>query len=73
MKTNASVAVVIILVVCPMAIVPGFLLQVTKSVFVALDYKALGVDRSSGTPGSPDRFVYDTVTHGPLLGLAFSF
>ena len=34
-------------------------------------YKALGLDYTTGS-GS-DRFTYDTVAHGPLIGLGFSF
>lgn len=34
-------------------------------------YRALAVDFTSGTAGTPGRFVYDTVTHGPLIGAVF--
>jgi hypothetical protein len=34
-------------------------------------YRALSVDYSTGTIGTPERFAYDTITHGPLLGLVF--
>ncbi len=44
----------------------------TSDVFsLVLQYRALGVDRRTGTPGTPDRFAYDTVTHGPIIGFAF--
>ena len=36
-----------------------------------LQYRALGVDRETGTSGTPNRFVYDTVTHGPIVGFLF--
>ena len=38
-----------------------------------MQYKALWVDYENGTPGSPDFFQYDTVTHGPLLGIIYKF
>ena len=38
---------------------------------LAVNYMALGVDRESGTPGTPDRFIYDTITHGPFIGFVF--
>ncbi|WP_428525668.1 hypothetical protein [Roseibium sp.] len=37
-----------------------------------LQYKALGVDYSNGKSGI-DSFAYDTVTHGPLLGVVARF
>ncbi len=38
-----------------------------------LAYRATWVDFADGTPQSPGYFAYDTVTHGPLIGLAFKF
>ena len=43
----------------------------TESLSLVLQYRALGVDYSTGTSGTADYFSYDTVTHGPLIGLAF--
>lgn len=37
-----------------------------------MQYKALSVDYDNGKSGA-DRFVYDTITHGPLLGVAAKF
>jgi len=37
-----------------------------------LQYKALGVDYDNGKSGSAS-FAYDTITHGPLLGVAARF
>jgi hypothetical protein len=31
------------------------------------------VDFEDGTPGTPGSFSYDTVTHGPLLGIMYRF
>ena len=36
-------------------------------------YKGLWVDYEEGRPGQPGHFAYDTVTHGPLLGLKINF
>ncbi|MCZ6832920.1 MAG: hypothetical protein O7F11_04160 [Acidobacteria bacterium] len=38
-----------------------------------LAYRATWVDFEDGTPQTPDYFAYDTVTHGPLVGLVFRF
>lgn len=38
-----------------------------------LGYKATWVDYDSGTPGQPGYFAYDTVTHGPQLGVIYNF
>lgn len=42
---------------------------------VSLDiqYKALWVDYEDGTRGTPGYFAYDTVTHGPVIGVIFEF
>ena len=45
----------------------GFEFQLSKSCFLALDYRALGVDYKSGG------FKWDTVTHGPELVLGLRF
>lgn len=36
-------------------------------------YRALSVDYESGTPGTPSFFKYDTLTQGPVIGVAFRF
>lgn len=36
-------------------------------------YRALDVDFEDGEANSPDFFLYDTTTHGPLVGLVFRF
>lgn len=38
-----------------------------------LGYKAIWVDYESGTVGQPGYFLYDTVTHGPVMGIVFKF
>lgn len=38
-----------------------------------MQYSALWVDFEDGTPGTPGSFGYDTVTHGPLLGIIYNF
>jgi hypothetical protein len=51
----------------------GVLWDAGQTFSVALLYRALWVDYSEGEAGNTDRFVYDTVTHGPLLGVVFRF
>jgi hypothetical protein len=43
----------------------------TDYLSLMFQYRALSVDYSTGTVGTPDRFAYNTITHGPLFGLAF--
>ncbi|MBE0455543.1 MAG: hypothetical protein IBX58_18060 [Roseovarius sp.] len=43
--------------------------KVNSSAF--LGYRAIGTDYSSG--GQSDRFTWDVIFHGPLIGLSFSF
>lgn len=38
-----------------------------------LQYRAVWVDYDTGTRGQPGYFEYDTVTHGPIIGLIISF
>lgn len=49
----------------------GVAWDATEYLSLVFQYRALSVDYSSGTVGAPDRFAYDTITHGPLFGLAF--
>lgn len=49
----------------------GFSWDATDYLTLVLQYRALSVDYSTGTTGTPNRFTYDTITHGPLIGLAF--
>lgn len=49
----------------------GVAWDVTDYLTLVFEYRALSVDYSTGTEGTPDRFVYDTITHGPMFGLAF--
>jgi hypothetical protein len=48
--------------------------QMSDNWALDLQYKALWVDyESDDTPGQPGYFAYDTVTHGPLIGLIYKF
>lgn len=47
--------------------------QARENFAVELSYRAVGVDYQTGTPGTPGFFAYDTITHGPVLGLAWTF
>jgi hypothetical protein len=40
---------------------------------LSMQYKAIGVDYENDRKGQRDYFYYDTVTHGPLIGLVFRF
>ena len=51
----------------------GFRYKFGNSKSLDLGYRALGVDYEDGTPGEPGYFMYDTVTHGPFIGLMFGF
>ena len=51
----------------------GFHYQMTQSIDLDLQYKATWVDFESGVPGQPGYFSYDTVTHGPIIGVIFNF
>ncbi len=46
--------------------------QFNDALSLHLQYKATGVDHDNGKSGK-DAFVYDTVTQGPILGLAYKF
>jgi hypothetical protein len=47
--------------------------RLSESVSVDMQYKALWVDYEDGTPSQPGYFNYDTLTHGPLVGVIFAF
>ncbi|MBV1885883.1 MAG: hypothetical protein KUG61_02285 [Parvibaculaceae bacterium] len=49
----------------------GALWEASDNFSLVLQYRALGVDRKTGTAGTSDRFAYDTITHGPIIGFAF--
>jgi hypothetical protein len=49
----------------------GIVWDTTDLISLVFQYRALSVDYSTGTVGTPDRFAYDTITHGPLFGLVF--
>jgi len=51
----------------------GFRYRFGESTELDLRYKALAVDYETGTPGQPGYFMYDTITHGPIIGLVFNF
>ena len=51
----------------------GFHFRMTESMILDVQYKATWVDYEDGSAGQPGYFAYDTVTHGPLIGLVFDF
>lgn len=54
-------------------VVGGFRYTIGDSTALDLGYTALGVDYEDGTPGEPGYFMYDTITHGPVIGFMFAF
>ncbi len=51
----------------------GIIYVINNLMDIDLTYKATWVDYEEGTRNTPDYFEYDTVTHGPILGLNFKF
>ncbi len=51
----------------------GVYYSFSETVSLDIQYKALWVDYEDGTKGTPGYFAYDTVTHGPILGIKFDF
>ncbi|TKB43377.1 hypothetical protein E8M12_15335 [Thalassotalea mangrovi] len=51
----------------------GVQYQMTELLTLDVKYVATWVDYKDGTAGEPGYFAYDTVTHGPVLGLVFTF
>ena len=55
------------------ALSASFLYQFSPRFSLDLQYSALWVDYEEGKSGQPGYFAYDTVTHGPIVGLKISF
>lgn len=51
----------------------GIIYIINDLLDIDLTYKATWVDYEEGTKRTPGYFEYDTVTHGPILGLNFKF
>ena len=51
----------------------GFRYNISDLLDLNMQYKASWVDYENGSFGQPGYYAYDTVTHGPLIGLAFKF
>ncbi|MGI9292097.1 MAG: hypothetical protein ACR2QG_12585 [Gammaproteobacteria bacterium] len=51
----------------------GFRRTISDRFDLNLQYKATWVDYEQGTPGQAGYYLYDTVTHGPQVGLAIKF
>lgn len=51
----------------------GFHYKMSESIDLDLQYKATWIDFETGRAGQPGYFQYDTVTHGPLIGVIFNF
>jgi hypothetical protein len=50
-----------------------FIYDAWENVSFAAGYRALWVDYDNGKGGTSDYFAYDTVTHGPQIGVIFRF
>lgn len=53
--------------------VAGVMYNITDSIILDVQYIALWVDYETGTRNTTSFFSYDTVTHGPALGMIFKF
>ncbi|MEN8210237.1 MAG: hypothetical protein ABFR31_00850 [Thermodesulfobacteriota bacterium] len=47
--------------------------NITDSITLDIQYMALWVDYETGTRNTANYFAYDTVTHGPAIGVIFKF
>jgi hypothetical protein len=47
--------------------------NLNESFLIDISYKAVWVDYETGNKNSSNYFAYDTVTHGPLVGLIYKF
>jgi hypothetical protein len=55
------------------ALSASFLYRFSQTFSLDLQYRAMWVDYEEGTSGQPGYFAYDTVTHGPIVGLKIEF
>ncbi|MFT5141068.1 MAG: hypothetical protein ACI9CB_002739 [Rhodothermales bacterium] len=51
----------------------AFRYEISDLMDLDLQYRAMWVDYENGTAGQAGAYSYDTVTHGPILGLVFKF
>ncbi len=51
----------------------GVTCRIGEQTHLDFRYKGLWVDYETGTPGNKGYFEYDTLTHGPLIGLIYTF
>ena len=54
-------------------ILAGIIYDISPSFSLAVQYRYLDVDFSSGTPGQPGFFLFDSAVSGPVIGAAFTF
>jgi hypothetical protein len=55
------------------AVEVGTLYDINENWQVDIHFKSLWVDYEEGSVGSYDRFVYKTVTYGPVVGISYKF
>jgi hypothetical protein len=55
------------------ALEAGLLYDIAEKWQVDMRIKSLWVDYDDGTPGNYDRFEYDTVSFGPIVGITYRF
>lgn len=53
--------------------VVGVMYNITDSIILDIQYVGLWVDYETGTRNTSSYFAYDTVTHGPAVGVIFNF
>ena len=51
----------------------GVLYSFNETISLDVQYKALWVDYENGSRSAPGYFAYDTVIHGPIIGLKLEF
>ena len=51
----------------------GALYSMTPQWQMRVSFKSMWVDYTEGTAGKADRFVYDTVSYGPIVGIIYKF
>ncbi len=51
----------------------GIMYHITDTISLDIEYNALWVDYETGTANTKGHFAYDTVTHGPVIGMVFKF
>ena len=54
-------------------VIAGVRYEISNAMDLDIQYKATWVDYEEGSVGQPGYFSYDTLTHGPVIGVNFNF